>query len=137
MKFCLGLLLVRHPAPAGGLTPPASIPAQSPKGVDCARDRFRCPASPCPWGTAITAQGSCRHLCATQPPGPQDYNGSASQLRCTSTHQGRPPLQLSVLGTSAVQDFRGREEGGEGEESPPCCTRVLVAAQTPLHLGAW
>ena len=82
------MAVVRQPAPAGGLPPPASIPAQSPEGVDCAWDRFRCPASPCPWGTAITAQGSCRRLCATQSPGPQNHDGSASQLRCTSTLVG-------------------------------------------------
>ena len=30
------MAVVRQPAPAGGLPPPASIPAQSPEGVDCA-----------------------------------------------------------------------------------------------------
>ena len=42
-------LVVRQQARAGGFSPPASIPAQSPEGVDCAWDRFRCPASPRPF----------------------------------------------------------------------------------------
>ena len=71
-----------------GNLPPCFHSRPEPRRGGLRRDRFRCPASPCPWGTAITAQGSCRRLCATQSPGPQNHDGSASQLRCTSTLVG-------------------------------------------------